>query len=111
MNHQFIPVQEISLQIDQLHIASLIAHVRPEKISCVREWINQQPQNPILIEIHAETEQGKFVIVTESAEDKAIVNFLDELRAQVGVLNAALVYHEYLSHQDLLDDKTHEGKI
>lgn len=99
-----IPLQDITQPPTQLHIASLIAHVRQEQLALVREWLLQQPQQGIGIEIHAESPLGKLVIVTESSEEKAIVNLLDELREQKGVLNAALVYHEYLSAHDLRDE-------
>lgn len=111
MNQQFIPLHDIFLQIEQLHIASLVAHVRPEQLAVIRDWIAQQPQHPIHVEIHAENSQGKLVLVTESVEETAIVNFLDELRCQTGVLNAALVYHEYLSQNDLLDAVQQEENI
>lgn len=104
MNQQCIPTQDISFPPQQLHIASLIAHVRPEQLSELRVWL-LAPHNHIHIEIHAENAQGKLVLVTESEEEKAIVDFLDELRGQPGVLNAALVYHEYLSAQDLADEQ------
>lgn len=108
MNQQFIPIQDISPSYPQLHIASLIAHVRPDQLVGVRHWLSGLPDTVIRTEIHAESAQGKLVIVTESEQEKAIVNFLDELRAQPGVVNAALVYHEYLSAQDLLDESVRE---
>jgi len=103
MNQQFIPTQDISFPPRQLHIASLIAHAKPEQVSDLRTWL-LAPHHHIHIEIYAENAQGKLVLVTESEEEKAIVDFLDELRGQPGVLNAALVYHEYLSAQDLADE-------
>lgn len=98
-----IPLRDLTQIPAQLHIASLIAHVRPEQLAAIRNWLLAQASihNSIHIEIHAENAQGKLVLVTESEAEKAIVNFLDDLRAQPGVLNAALVYHEYLSAQDL----------
>ena len=98
-----IPLRDLTHTPAQLHIASLVAHVRPEQLAATRNWLltHASTHNAIHIEIHAEDRQGKFVLVTESEEEKAIVNFLDDLRAQPGVLNAALVYHEYLSAQDL----------
>lgn len=105
MNQQFISLHTISPSPQHVHIASLVAHVRPAHFHKVYDWITQQSQQCIHIEIYAEEPaMGKLVIVTESAEEKAIVNFLDELRGQTGVLNTALVYHEYLSPQDLLDE-------
>ncbi len=104
MNQQFIPTQDISFPPQQLHIASLIAHVRPEQLVALREWLNDKTSTVIHAEIHAETAQGKLVIVTECEEEKAIADFLDALRGQPGVVNAALVYHEYISAQDLADE-------
>jgi|SRR5690606_7239797 nitrate reductase NapD len=113
MNSECIPLQDIThtqlKSARQLHIASLVAHIRPAHFISVRDWL-LQPQDEIHVEIHAENEQGKMVIVTESAAEKAIVDFLEELRNQPGVLNAALVYHEYLSAQDLQDDLSNEEK-
>lgn len=103
MNQSCIPLRDLTPS--QLHIASLVAHVRPEHFTGLRAWLVQQAHTDIQIEIHAENAQGKLVLVTESSAEKAIVNFLDELRAQTGVLNAALVYHEYLSLQDLQDEQ------
>lgn len=99
MNHQLIATRDITtpLTAADLHIASLVAHVRPEQLLAVKAWLVLQPN----IEIHAESVQGKFVIVMESTHEKAIVEFLDELRAQPGVLNAALVYHEVIAAHEL----------
>jgi periplasmic nitrate reductase NapD len=107
MNQQFIPTRELSSAPRQLHVASLIAHAHPEQLPDLRAWL-VTPQAHIQIEIHAESPQGKLVLVTESTQEKAIVDFLDELRGQAGVVNAALVYHEYLSAQDLADEPTHD---
>lgn len=104
MNQQFIPTHDISFPPQPLHIASLIAHVRPEQLAFVREWLSDVSNTLVHAEIHAETAQGKLVIVTESEAEKAIADFLDALRNQPGVLNAALVYHEYLSGSDLADE-------
>ena len=106
MTSESIPLHDLD-HPPQLHVASLVAHLRPEKLMAVRQWI-LQPQHNIQIEIHAENAQGKLVIVTESSAEKAIADFLDNLREQSGVLNAALVYHEYLSAEDLLEESLNE---
>ncbi len=111
MKSERIPLQDVSpvlpLPLRQLHIASLVAHVRPANFHDVRDWLSQ-PHDNIHAEIHAENDQGKLVIVTESPAEKCIVDFLEDLRNQPGVLNAALVYHEYLSAQDLQDELRNE---
>lgn len=80
-----------------LHVASLIAHVRPEKMQSLKNWLAHFHN----IEIHAESAQGKLVLVTESDCEQEIIRILDELRAQTGVLNAALVYHEQIALDEL----------
>lgn len=97
MHAPFIATESANAPATHLHIASLIAHVRPEKMAALKEWIAQAQH----IEIHAESEQGKLVLVTESHAEQAIVQTLDELRAQPGVLNAALVYHEQIAMDEL----------
>lgn len=104
MNTQVITAEDITHRPPQWHIASLAAHVRPEQLEQLKHWLLQHNN----LEIEAESAQGKLVIVIESDHEKAIANFLDELRVQDGVLNAALVYHEILDEQDLLDDISHE---
>jgi nitrate reductase NapD len=84
-------------QATHLHIVSFIAHLRPEKMAELKDWISRSGK----LEIHAENAQGKLVLVTESNDEQAIVQLLDELRAQAGVLNAALVYHEQIALEDL----------
>lgn len=105
MSQDVIPIQTISQSPMQLHIASLVAHVRPPHFAHVLKWISGHPQRGIQVEIHAEEpSSGKLVIVTESEEEKPIVEFIDKLRGRPGVLNTALVYHEYLSERDLKDE-------
>lgn len=104
MTTRFIPLQDISPPPpEQLHIASLVAHLRPEHSSTIYQWILQLHNN-IRAEIHADDIQGKLVIVTESNDEKSIADFLIQLRDQPGVLSAAMVYHEYLSAEDLLEE-------
>lgn len=105
MNQAQIFLRDVTWPPQQLHIASLVAHVRPEQFSNLHNWLLKPPAH-IHVDIYAtEPSQGKFVMVTESVNEKAIVDFLDELRGRTGVLNAALVYHEYLTAQDLADEQ------
>src|SRR6187551_3481431 len=101
MHNQLIATESLNAPPTHLHIASLIAHVRPEKMPSLKHWLAGFNN----IEIHAESAQGKLVLVTESDDEQEIIRILDELRGQDGVLNAALVYHEQIALDDLaLDD-------
>jgi nitrate reductase NapD len=102
MHSQLIATENLNAAPTHLHIASLIAHVRPEKMLLLKHWLAGFNN----IEIHAESAQGKLVLVTESDDEQAILRILDELRAQDGVLNAALVYHEQIALAELDLDKS-----
>lgn len=97
MHSPLIATENTHAPATHLHIASFIAHVRPEKMESLKQWVTSLGQ----LEIHAESAQGKLVLVTESQAEQAIVHRLDELRAQPGVLNAALVYHEQIALDEL----------
>lgn len=101
MQSEIIATELINAAPTHLHIASFIAHVRPEKMAALKQWLITQGQ----FEIHAENAQGKLVLVTESHGEQAIVQMLDELRAQSGVLNAALVYHEQIAMDELATEE------
>jgi periplasmic nitrate reductase NapD len=77
----------------ELHIASLVVHTRPEKMAEVKEWLLQQPN----VEIHAEDDRGKLVVVTEQEQAQPILDLIDSTHELPGVANAALVYHEILT--------------
>jgi nitrate reductase NapD len=101
MHSQLIATESLNAPPTHLHIASLIAHVRPEQMLPLKHWLAGFSH----IEIHAESAQGKLVLVTESDDEQEILRILDDLRAQEGVLNAALVYHEQIALDELaLDD-------
>ena len=77
----------------ELHIASLVIHARPERLAQIRQWLLEQPN----VEIHAEDERGKLVVVTEHERAQPILDLIDRANDLPGVANAALVYHEILT--------------
>lgn len=78
MQTQFIATESLNTPPTHLHVASLIVHVRPEKMLNLKDWLATAGQ----IEIHAESAQGKLVLVTESDCEQAILRTLDELRTR-----------------------------
>jgi nitrate reductase NapD len=72
-----------------IHIASVIAHTRPEFSTKTRDWLNALPY----AEVHAEG-QGKLVVVLETDSERKIHELLEGLSALPGALSAVLVYHE-----------------
>lgn len=101
MQTNLIATENLNAPPTHLHVASLIAHVRPEKMALLKNWLAGFSN----IEIHAESAQGKLVLVTESDCEQEIVRILDDLRAQTGVLNAAMVYHEQIDLDELEDEE------
>lgn len=83
-------------QEPELHIASLIVHTRPEALAQTRTWLLAHPG----VEIHAESAQGKLVVVMESEQTRDILDLIDATLEQTGVVNAALVYHEILTPEE-----------
>lgn len=79
-----------------LHIASLIAHVRPTSVAEVAAWLQGQPR----VEIHAQSPEGKFAIVMESDHEQSVLELLDTLGQQPGVLSTALIYHEIIEGEE-----------
>ena len=71
------------------HIASLVVRARPEAAVAVANRIAAAPD----AEVHA-VEDGKIVVVIESASERGLADRMDELRAEPGVLFVNLVYHQ-----------------
>lgn len=82
-----------------VHIASIVIHVRPHHLAGVKDWIVAYSDVQLQAEIHAESEQGKLVVVLETENEKYILNLIDRVQEQTGVLNAALVYHEIINEE------------
>lgn len=90
---QLIATQQILEK--PLHIASLVIHVRPDNLTELKHWLLSQDG----VEIHAESAQGKLVVVMETRDQQKILNLIDAAAVQPGALNAALVYHEILTEE------------
>lgn len=78
---------------NELHIASLIIHVRPSQMPALLDWLTVQPQ----LDVRASSEQGKVVAVTEREHQRDILEVIDAVEAQPGVLGCTMVYHEVMS--------------
>lgn len=72
----------------EMHISSLVVHVRPERLSEVRRAILAAGG-----EIPALDPAGKIVAVLESDSEADITSFANALAVRDGVLSANLVFH------------------
>ncbi|WP_409525420.1 chaperone NapD [Nitrincola sp. MINF-07-Sa-05] len=84
------------LHITELHIASFVAHVRPESLKDFLSWTHAQPE----LEVPAQNEQGKVILVTECTSQQTVLATIDNIEQRPGVLGCTLVYHEVMDQQD-----------
>lgn len=71
-----------------LMLSSLVLRARPEQRTAVRSEIAGLPG----VEIYADCEDGRFVLVVEHDPDTSPAAVYDRLHAVDGVLNVSLVY-------------------
>ena len=73
----------------EIHVSSLVLHVRPENLPDLRTALAAMPG----VEIHAEA-GGKVVVTLETESEADIVTRMNELSLLPGVLSTALVFHQ-----------------
>lgn len=81
---------------DEIHIASLIVHVRPDCRAAARALLAASPG----IEIHGEDNEGRLVIVVETATEAGILTHMAAINEIPGIIATSLVYHEIDSDPD-----------
>ncbi|MBA3904205.1 MAG: glutamate synthase [Rhodocyclaceae bacterium] len=76
-----------------MNISSVIVNAQPGRAGAVRSGLEQTPG----VEIHAATEDGKFVVTIETDDDGETVGTYDRLSRMDGVMSVAMVYHQFES--------------
>lgn len=84
----------------EIHISSMVVHVRPEHLQTVKNNIEQLPG----AEIHGESDNGKLVVVLETQDQGYITDVIEKINNLEYVLNTALVYHQ-IEPLDSLEDE------
>ena len=79
------------MKTEELHVSSLIVHIKPENSSNLITGINAL-EGTELVTI---TEQGKAIVIVEAPNQRAIMQCIDHINALDGVLHTGLVYHEF----------------
>ena len=69
-------------------ISSLVVQTQPAMRASVRERLNTMPE----AEVYAESEEGKLVVVLDTAEHRRAADRITHIQNQAGVLSATLVY-------------------
>jgi periplasmic nitrate reductase NapD len=81
---------------NETHIASMIVHVLPSDLKNLLGWLADQSD----LEVHAATEEGKVVVVTERPHPGDILQVISAVEEQPGVLSCTMVYHEVMSPEE-----------
>ncbi|MEH6577365.1 MAG: chaperone NapD [Amphritea sp.] len=79
----------------EVHISSLIVHVRPARLDETKMQISRLKD----VEIYGDTEEGKIVVVLETVRQKYITDIIETINNLEDVLNTSLVYHQ-IEHLD-----------
>ncbi|HKJ50970.1 MAG TPA: chaperone NapD [Gammaproteobacteria bacterium] len=74
----------------EVHISSMVVHATPDGLQAVKAKIERLRG----VEIHAESECGKLVVVLESDSQSQITDVIDRINGFAQVLGTALVYHQ-----------------
>ena len=77
-----------TLQVAELHIASLVVHAAPARLASVRRAMHDLAG----VEVHAASPQGKLVVTLEQPSAEAMTGAIVEIQRLPGVLAAAIVY-------------------
>lgn len=81
---------------EEIHVAGLVVHSRPEQLGEAAAWLSALPG----VEIHGQSDQGKLVVLLESPHARDILELIDSTRARPGILDAALIYHEVVPQDE-----------
>ncbi|MGS0676326.1 chaperone NapD [Shewanella sp. 0m-4] len=84
----------------EFHITSLVVHAAPHAVTEIKSKISALTGT----EIHAVTDEGKFVVTVEGETQRAILDSVEAINALEGVINSSLIYHQV----DPVEEKSEE---
>ena len=76
---------------EELHISSIVVHVRPEAAAAAARSIESMPG----AEIHQRLAGGKLIVTLETAGTGEIMQHIERINDLPGVVSTALVYHHW----------------
>ena len=76
------------MQLEELHIASLVVHSTPRRRQSVTEAVAALPGAVV----HAASDNGKLIVTLEAPAADAMTDLVSAIQHMDGVLCAALVY-------------------
>ncbi|MCE9679296.1 chaperone NapD [Shewanella sp. AS1] len=87
----------------EYHVSSLVIHASPSAITAIQNELESLPG----AEIHAVTQEGKFIVTLEGATQGAILSNIEAINAIKGVLSSSLVYHQVESEEESEEHNEH----
>jgi periplasmic nitrate reductase NapD len=82
-----------------MNISSVIVSAQPGRACVVNSALMQASD----VEIHATTDDGRFVVTIETDTDGETVSAFDRINAMDGVMSVALVFHQFESDPERQD--------
>ena len=79
-----------------MNICGCLAHVSPVHADAAAQVMNEIPG----VEVHAQTDEGRFVVVVEDTPARLASEIIMDLHQIPGVLSVTLTYHHF---EDLAD--------
>lgn len=76
-----------------MNISSVIVSAQPDRASSVSSALMQTTG----VEIHATTDDSRFVVTIETDTDFDTVGVFDRINAMAGVMSVAMVFHQFES--------------
>ncbi|AJR09617.1 nitrate reductase [Photobacterium gaetbulicola] len=83
------------MALQEVHISSLVVHVKPAYLASVKEQIAVMPN----AEIYGDSEEGKIIVVLETENQGYVTDTIDKINNLEHVLTTFLVYHQ-IEHFD-----------
>lgn len=87
--------------MNEVHISSLVLHVKPELFQSVNDELSQYPQAEIS---GCDATAGKLVIVLETDSMGEVKQAIADFEACEGVLTVTMVYHHAESDESMKED-------
>ncbi|MDB2387270.1 chaperone NapD [Shewanella sp.] len=84
----------------EFHITSLVVHAASKSVADLKQRLLAL----VGVEVHAVTDEGKFVITLEGETQRSILDNVEAINAFEGVINSSLIYHQV----DSVEQKSEE---
>jgi nitrate reductase NapD len=78
---------------EELHIASFIVHCWPDQLEAIKAQVDGADG----LETGAESPEGKLIVIAEGPHQSRLLETVELLESQPGVLECILVYHEHMT--------------